>query len=40
MADEAKKKAGNPNALSRKWTKANKRNTNKKRRQLLRRNYA
>jgi len=35
--DAAQKKAGNPNSLSRKWKKANKKNTHKKRRQLLRR---
>ncbi|MHC4726919.1 MAG: hypothetical protein ACYS17_06770 [Planctomycetota bacterium] len=33
MADEIKKKEGNPSALSRNWEKANKRNTCKKRRQ-------
>ena len=31
--DRAKKKSGNPSSLSRKWEKANKKNTNKKRRQ-------
>lgn len=33
MKDVAKKKAGVPDSLSRKWKKANKRNTSKKRRQ-------
>lgn len=38
--DDAKKKAGPPNSLSRKETKANKRNTNKKRRQAERKSLS
>jgi len=33
MKDQIAKKAGDPSSLSRKWEKANKRNTKKKRRQ-------
>ena len=40
MKDIAAKKAGDPSSLSRKWEKANKRNTKKKRRQIQRKEDA